>query len=1228
MNALPPVIPPLTVSVAACHLPVGQGAAPLPGTKPVQQVIKVRRDYNAWVARETMEDYALRFTPRSFRKWSPLRVANTAFGAASFLVLEAVGGTLMVDYGFVNALWAILATGAIIFLAGWPISVYAARHGVDMDLLTRGAGFGYIGSTITSLIYASFTFIFFALEAAIMAYAIELAFDIPPAWGYLLCSLVVIPLVTHGVTTISRLQVWTQPLWILMLIVPLAYVLHQHPGVLAELWRYGGQGADGARPAGFDLMRFGAAMTVGIALITQMGEQADYLRFMPELIDKQTASGSRAGNRFRWWAAVLIGGPGWVIPGVLKMLAGALLAYLALGYAVPVDRAVDPTQMYLVAYNAVFSNYGLAVAATALFVFVSQLKINVTNAYAGSLAWSNFFARLTHSHPGRVVWMVFNTLIALMLMELDVFQALGKVLGLYSNIAISWMMAVVADLVVNKPMGWSPPGIEFKRAHLFDVNPVGVGAMGIASLLSIVAYLGVFGPMAQAFSALIALVTAFVVSPLIAWGTKGRYYIAREPAPRAVVDDVGGRYKRLTRCVICERDYERDDLAHCPAYQGDICSLCCTLDARCNDLCKPHARLSVQWNGALRAVLPRAVWPYLETGLGHYLLLMAVIVPLLAGLFAALYQQGVLSAEPTGAVPLALQAVLQASLKEGYIKAFAALLLVSGIVAWWLVLTHKSRQVAQEESNRQTQALAEQTRVLNEQAAQLRREVESHQRTDVQLQQAKLRADAAKLQAELANQAKSRYITTVSHELRTPLNSILGYAQLLEEDPSVPPHRRQAVTVIRRGGDHLLSLIEGTLDIARIEGGRLRLDNKPMRFRECVEEIVRMFELQAAAKGIAFRRVLADALPEVVRADEKRLRQILINVLGNAVKFTQAGRVEFRVSHAREMALFEIEDTGPGIAPDQIEHMFEPFARGNEASGGTGLGLTISKMLTGLMGGEMTVRSTVEAAGVGAGAGSSGTVFRIRLFLPEVHGARLPLEPPRRVRTGYTGPRQRVLVVDNEEVERELLVSVLAPLGFEMHTVASGHECLAWLAAAGEDEGEGAHEARRTDAILMDLAMPGIDGWATVRAIRTRGLSDAPVAIVSGNAFDKGLDNDVGISIEDFILKPVRVNELLDWLGTRLQLEWLEAASAAPAVVDVPLPLQGSTPDPDQLRALDALVNLGYFRGIVRKLDEIEAADAAQAAFVNRLRGLARQFQLDAMTRLIRQALSEPAAAP
>jgi hypothetical protein len=283
-----------------------------------QRIIKVRRDYNSWVGSETMEDYALRYTPQRFRKWSEWRVANTAFGAASFLILEAVGATLLVQYGFINAFWAILATGLIIFLAGLPISVYAARYGLDMDLLTRGAGFGYIGSAITSLIYASFTFIFFALEAAVMAYALELALGIPPAWGYLICAVVVIPLVTHGVSVISRFQVWTQPLWLLMMVVPFVAVLMLDPGAFSGVVHYGGESGAGEY---FDWHLFGAALTVGIALITQMGEQADYLRFMPA---------QQPGKPIRWWVGVLAGGPGWVLLGVVKMLGGALLAWLAL----------------------------------------------------------------------------------------------------------------------------------------------------------------------------------------------------------------------------------------------------------------------------------------------------------------------------------------------------------------------------------------------------------------------------------------------------------------------------------------------------------------------------------------------------------------------------------------------------------------------------------------------------------------------------------------------------------------------------------------------------------------------------------------------------------------------------------------------------------------------------------------------------------------------------------
>ncbi|MES2401184.1 MAG: ATP-binding protein, partial [Pseudomonadota bacterium] len=993
-----------------------------------------------------MEDYALRFTPQRFRKWSEWRVANTAFGAASFLILEAVGATLLVKYGFTNAFWAIVATGLIIFLAGLPISIYAARYGVDMDLLTRGAGFGYIGSTLTSLIYASFTFIFFALEAAVMAYALELALNIPPSWGYLICALVVIPMVTHGVSAISRLQVWTQPLWLVMLVVPFVYVLVRDPGAFNGVLHYVGEnpGADG-----FDLHLFGAALTVGIALITQMGEQADYLRFMPV----QTPA-----NRFRWWASVLVGGPGWVFVGVLKMLGGALLAYLAISHMVPLERAVDPNQMYLAAYEYVFPHYGLAVAATAIFVVVSQLKINVTNAYAGSLAWSNFFSRLTHSHPGRVVWVVFNTLIAFMLMEMNVFQALGDVLGLYSNIAIAWVMAVVADLVISKPLGLSPPGIEFKRAHLYDINPVGVGAMALASLLSVTAHLGLYGETAQAFSAVIAMGTAFVTAPLLAWATKGRYYIARSP------EAADASYKRYStrQCVICERPYEGPDMAHCPAYQGPICSLCCTLDARCGDMCKPHASLSAQWSAALRWLLPKRAWPYLDTGLGHFLLLMIIIVPLLASVFGLLYHQE-LSALAQSVTDADMLEAPESALKSGFLKAYMALVVTAGLVAWWLVLAHKSRQVAQEESNRQTHLLM--------------KEIESHRQTDEALQQAKRVAD-------LANQAKSRYISAISHELRTPLNSILGYAQLMGEDAAIPAHRKQAVNVIKRGGEHLLSLIEGTLDIARIEAGKLTLNIKPMQFAEVVHEMAGMFELQAAAKGLGFVFEASGNLPETVRADEKRVRQIIINLLGNAIKFTAQGQVTFRLRYAREMAYVDIEDTGPGMSQAELAQIFEPFARGGaagqsaEGTPGAGLGLTIAKMLTDLMGGEMTVLST-------PGKGSS---FRIRLFLPEVHGAvaqGTSAPAARRQPRGYAGERRKLLVVDNEEPDRELLVQLLAPMGFELRTAASGHDCLDLLAAGYQP-----------DVIFMDLAMPGIDGWETLRRIRSGGHANIHLAIV------------------------------------------------------------------------------------------------------------------------------------
>ncbi|MEY2631621.1 MAG: hypothetical protein RIR00_275 [Pseudomonadota bacterium] len=1117
----------------------------------IQRIAKVRRDYNLWVANETLEDYALRFTPRSFRKWSEMRVANTAFGAASFLVLEAVGATMLVQAGFLNAFWAILATGLIIFLLGLPVSIAAARHGLDMDLLTRGAGFGYIGSTLTSLIYASFTFIFFALEAAIMAYALELAFHIPPAWGYLICALVVIPLVTHGVTAISRLQAWTQPLWLFLLVLPYAFLFLEEPRALAGLWQYGGEAGGSGE---FNPHLFGAALTVGIALVTQMAEQVDYLRFMPE----QTPD-----KRRRWWLAVIVGGPGWVLPGVLKMLGGALLAWLVLRNGSPADKAVDPNQMYLIGFSHVFSNTTLAIAATTVFVIVSQLKINVTNAYAGSLAWSNFFARLTHSHPGRVVWVVFNTLIALLLMELDVFQALGQVLGLYSNIAISWMAAVVADLVINKPLGLSPRGLEFKRSRLYDINPVGVGAMAIASLLSICTFVGLFGAGLKPYASFVALAVAFVVSPLLARLTGGRYYLSRPDDAPALAPDC--------QCAICQRPYESEDMSFCPAYQGPICSLCCSLDARCHDRCKPDANLAAQWQAVLRRLLPRAVQPYIDTGLGHFLLLMAGIVPILALVLGVIYTHELLalgSPEPW----------LVARLQDSFVKSFAALLLLAGIIAWWMALTQESRRVAQEESNRQTQLLL--------------REIESHRRTDAALQQ-------AKQVAEQANQAKSRYITAISHELRTPLNSILGYAQILAADEGIPPQRRQAVSVIRRSGDHLLSVIEGTLDIARIEGGKLTLDVKAMDFTELMQQLVGMFELQARNKGLEFDYQPVGTLPAVVRADEKRLRQILINVLGNAVKFTGRGRVGLGVEFRRDMATFEVSDTGPGISPEDLERIFEPFARGSSAqAGGSGVGLTIARMLTDLMGGEMQVSSTLGA----------GSLFRIRLFLPQLHSTQAARELPRLRHTGYLGPRRRILVVDNEKDDRELLQNVLAPLGFIVEQAESGYECLAIAPRFAPH------------LIFVDLGMPGIDGWETLRRLRQQGNPDCRLAILSANAFDKNLDNDVGITPEDFIVKPFKLADLLDWLGRKLELEWQSAPQPGPAASGPTEPPPLIPPAALELDRLEEVINLGYLRGILQQLGNIEKLSPRHGEFVRVLTSLARQFQFDAMKEIIRKS--------
>jgi signal transduction histidine kinase/CheY-like chemotaxis protein/purine-cytosine permease-like protein len=1095
-----------------------------------QRIVRERREYNQWVANQTLEDYALRFTAKSARRWSALRVANTALGSISFLALEAIGGTITVAYGFTNSVAAILVVSLLIFAISLPICFYAARDGVDIDLLTRGAGFGYIGSTITSLIYASFTFIFFGIEAVIVASMLETFFGIPLWLGYIFTAAAVVPLVTHGITLISRFQLWTQPVWLVLNLIALIAVVAAHPDWIGGWVQYEGTGPTAT--GSFNPIYFGAAASILLALITQTAEQVDYLRFMPP---------RGVGRRGVWWVALLAGGPGWIVFDVFKLLAGSFLAYGVLQLGELPISAVKPAQMYLMAFGDAVRSPMAALILASFFVVLSQIKINITNAYAGSIAWSNFFSRLTHSHPGRVVWLVFNIAIALLLMELGAYETIQRTLVLYSNVATAWIGALVADLIINKPLGFSPPGIEFKRAHLYDINPVGVGAMLLAVLVSFSAWWGVFGPLVGAMSTFIAFAVAFVAAPLIAWATKGRYYLARKPR-------TAWGAKSSLQCSICEHAFEPEDMAYCPVYTGPICSLCCSLDARCNDGCKPHARADAQIATTLGAILPASV-------------MRAAASPL--GRFAGVFMVFVAAA---GLVVLGIFARTSIAISDAsaYWQAFFVLVVIGGVAAWLLVLAQESRRVAQEETRRQTGLLMS--------------EIRAHRRTDAALQHAKEVAETASL-------AKSHFVTSINHELRSPLNAILGYAQLLERDPSSLERRGDALRIIRRSGEHLAALVEGLLDISRIEAKRIDIYRDDVALPEFLAQLVDMFRLQAEDKGIGFVFDPPATMPARVHTDEHRLRQILINLLSNAIKFTPEGQVTLRVRWRTEIAEFEVIDTGIGIPPNDLERIFEPLQRVKASGGqpGMGLGLTIAKVLTEIMGGEITVTSQ-------PGLGSR---FRVRLMLSGSTQIVRPALTERRI-MGYAGARRTVVVADDDPVHRTLLADLLTPLGFSVLLAVDGPDCLQ-IAARGAP-----------DLFLIDLSMPGMNGWELARELReTHAL--VPIVIISADGRELKQPPMEAVHHDDTLTKPVSLTALLERIGRLLHLAWISPEPDAVPDAD-PSPRLSA----EQLDKLRELAAIGYVSGLRTQLDVFERETPENSASFAHLRGLLAEYRLDA----------------
>lgn len=1149
--------------------------------KATQKIFKVRRHYNRWVANQTMEDYALRYTSKHDQSehkrghaMSIERIGHTALGATAFLALEGLAAVITLAYGFTNAVAAIVTVLALFFITGFPIAYYSAKHGLDIDLLTRGAGFGYLGSTITSLIYATFTFIFFAIEAAILASAFEVLLGIPLQVGYALSALFVIPIVTHGIRAISRFQVGTQWIWLILQVSAIAVVVTQEYQHFYNWTEYTPSSLP--HSAYFDWILFGSAASVLFALMAQIGEQVDYLRFFP----KKTPQ-----NQRRWWFWLILAGPGWVFIGAIKMLLGSFLAYLAISDGATAIQATDPTYLYQRIFFFLTSSPTTALMLAAVFVFICQMKINLTNAYAGSIAWSNFFSRLTHSHPGRVVWLVFNVTIALLLMELGIYQALGAILGVFAIAAVSWLGSLSADLLINKPLGLSPNYVEFKRAHLYDINPVGTGSMLIATTLGLVSYLGVFGEEAKSLCHFISLATCFVCVPLIAWVTKGKYYLARQ-SPELIpmieqAQQCNLRYVTLT-CGICENAFETEDMSFCSAYMQPICSLCCSLDVRCLDSCKPQASITQQSDYFFKLFLPKRLVKKLKSRLGRFLSLLTVINIINAALMMLIYRQ------------MAPSSLNEAELlKDAMLALFFTLLIVSGVLSWLFLLAHESRVVAQKESNRQTRKLI--------------REIDAHQETDHALQY-------AKELAERANEAKSRYLTGISHELRTPLQSIIGYAQLLSEKANTPSGHQNGLDIIHRSGLYLADLIEGLLDISKIEAGRFDLYRNTVDLPKLIDQLNSMFAMQADDKGIQLHTKILAPLPQYVVTDEKRLRQILTNLLSNAIKYTPTGSVLFEVNYRNQVAEFVIQDTGLGIKEAHLKRIFDPFERVRDISTGnlpgTGLGLTIVKLLTEVMGGDLKAHSVL----------GEGSEFRVSLMLPWVSQLESDRQENKRI-VSYRGYQRTLMVVDDDPVVRGLLSDILVPLGFHVLEASEAKECLEEL------------EDTSADLFILDVTMPGMDGLTLAKTLRDQGYS-SPIIMLSADAQESLRKPDEQAAFNQYLVKPVNNNALLEAIRQWLVIEWVfqektqEPVSKRVAVTQVhPAISMGEAvskpiPDHESVRELIAFAEMGYKKGVRGILDQLSTSEVVAPNHLQQLEVLYQSFQFDAIAHYLQQHAS------
>ena len=478
------------------------------------------------------------------------------------------------------------------------------------------------------------------------------------------------------------------------------------------------------------------------------------------------------------------------------------------------------------------------------------------------------------------------------------------------------------------------------------------------------------------------------------------------------------------------------------------------------------------------------------------------------------------------------------------------------------------------------------------------------------------RADEAEREArqvaEAANRAKSVFLANMSHELRTPLNGILGYAQILMLDQTLSEPQRSNLNVIKHSGEHLLTLINEILDSAKIEAGKLELSLTEFRLAPFLDFIAEIIGVRAAQKDLEFVCDLAPDLPSCIRGDEQRLRQVLLNLLDNAVKFTKRGRVCLLVRGSRSASSssspssslrlrFEVQDTGVGIGPDQLESIFQPFEQVGEMQmrvGGTGLGLAISRQLVRLMGGDIKLESRV----------GQGSTLWFELDVPVVEIA-APTASPALAVTGYQGPRKKILVVDDAPSNRAVLVDILGPLGFELAEAENGRGGLELA------------QSWQPDLILMDLRMPEMDGVEATRSLsRLPNLKEVPIIAISASAPGYDQAGSLAAGLNAFLSKPDDYAGLLAEIGRCLHLDWIyglpPAESAEPKALEPLL-----APPARELATLHELARLGNMHEIQRELERIEKRDALLCPFAEQLRLLTKSFQSKAVLRFVERYL-------